>query len=406
MTNESGQQTKSVNLNLGGCPFVYTWNDTVWTEDNNILPQSQDEGRQGSLTDDYYCLYTKPSLTADETYRLAIGEFEQEQSFIDLTKLIIVDHPLETDITVDDSGRVYQFAKPAFFASAQMDTLDVLKMLFAPDSVTVEAEANSKLEMSFQGTSQGTDKWLVLAAHTQAKDLKSGSVRAKNSEAFTDFRLRANQSFVWVPVHQDSLSTVMVDVLWKESSTIDYAELSQKLELPFTVTVPELLSAVHSEEGDVMQKLLVEDGDVMTLSPNQWVTLDFRAPRLAEGMERSFIFASKGYYQLYQNNKANTSGVNDKNIVSEKPKDYALMQNSPNPFNPSTVIQYQLPKDGQVKITLFDILGREVMVLVDDYKTAGSYSYQFNADRLSSGVYIYRMDSGNFHTSKKLTLLK
>ncbi|MBI5464477.1 MAG: hypothetical protein HY966_05950, partial [Ignavibacteriales bacterium] len=316
----------------GGCPFVYTWDDTAWTEDNNILPQSQDEGNRGALTDDYYCLYTKPALTADETYRLAIGEFEQEQSFIDLTKLIIVDHPLETDITVDDSGRVFQFAKPAFFASAQMDTLDVLKMLFAPDSVTVEAEADSRLEMSFQGTSQGTEKWMVLAAHTMVKDVKSGSVRAKNSEAFTDFRLRANQSFVWVPVHQDSVSTVMVDVLWKEFSTIDYAELSQKMELPFTVTVPELLSAVHSEEGDVLQKLTVEDGDLMVLSPNQWVTLDFRAPRLAEGMERSFIFASKGYYQLYQNSKVQTSGVNDKSLVTEIPKDFALMQNSPNPF--------------------------------------------------------------------------
>ncbi|MBI2417286.1 MAG: hypothetical protein HYV28_05175 [Ignavibacteriales bacterium] len=94
------------------CPFIYTWQDSLWVEDNNILPQSQDEGQRGVLTDDYYNLYTKPALTADETYRLAIGEFEQEQSFIDLTKLIIVDHPLETDITVDDSGRVYQFAKP------------------------------------------------------------------------------------------------------------------------------------------------------------------------------------------------------------------------------------------------------------------------------------------------------
>ena len=82
------------------------------------------------------------------------------------------------------------------------------------------------------------------------------------------------------------------------------------------------------------------------------------------------------------------------------------MQNYPNPFNPSTTINYQLPKDGFVTLIIYDILGREVKTLVNEYKAQGRYEVNFNASNLASGVYIYRIKVNDFSTSKKLLLMK
>ena len=82
------------------------------------------------------------------------------------------------------------------------------------------------------------------------------------------------------------------------------------------------------------------------------------------------------------------------------------MTNYPNPFNPTTTIAYQLPKDGRVTIKIFDAIGREVTKLVDEFKPSGRYSVQFDASRLSSGTYFYSIKSGNYFAVKKMLLLK
>jgi len=86
--------------------------------------------------------------------------------------------------------------------------------------------------------------------------------------------------------------------------------------------------------------------------------------------------------------------------------DYTLGQNYPNPFNPSTTIKYSVPELSKVKITLYNLLGEEVATLVNEEKTAGKYSVQFNAASLTSGVYFYRLQAGNFFETKKMILLK
>jgi hypothetical protein len=88
------------------------------------------------------------------------------------------------------------------------------------------------------------------------------------------------------------------------------------------------------------------------------------------------------------------------------PLTYAMYQNFPNPFNPSTMISYDIPKQSYVKLVIYDVLGRRVKTLVDEVKSPGSYKILFDASGLSSGVYIYRITSGNFVQTKKLVLLK
>jgi len=83
-----------------------------------------------------------------------------------------------------------------------------------------------------------------------------------------------------------------------------------------------------------------------------------------------------------------------------------LVQNYPNPFNPSTTIHYEIPNNGFVTLKVYDILGREVKTLVNQYESKGRYDVNFNAVNLASGIYIYRLQSGSFISTKKMLLLK
>ncbi len=88
------------------------------------------------------------------------------------------------------------------------------------------------------------------------------------------------------------------------------------------------------------------------------------------------------------------------------PTIFALYQNYPNPFNPTTKIRYQLPKESKVVIKIYDILGAEVITLLNEKKESGVYEVELNARSLSSGTYIYRIVAGDFVETKKMVLMK
>jgi len=83
-----------------------------------------------------------------------------------------------------------------------------------------------------------------------------------------------------------------------------------------------------------------------------------------------------------------------------------LHQNYPNPFNPSTVIKYEIPRASQIKLEVYDLLGRKVAELENGIKAAGTYQVQFDASQLSSGIYVYRLESEKSVISKKMLLIK
>ncbi len=100
------------------------------------------------------------------------------------------------------------------------------------------------------------------------------------------------------------------------------------------------------------------------------------------------------------------STLSVKNGQDLQPTQFYLAQNHPNPFNPSTVIQFGLPTAARVTIKVSNLLGQEVKTLVDDFMGAGTHQVTFHADGLPSGMYIYRMQSGSFVATKKLVLVK
>ena len=118
----------------------------------------------------------------------------------------------------------------------------------------------------------------------------------------------------------------------------------------------------------------------------------------------SFMFAGTDYNGIWRRTISGVTAVNNNGL--EKPSEFSLEQNYPNPFNPTTTIQYSIPKSGIVKLTVYNSLGETVKILVDNYKEAGTYTINFNASDLTSGIYFYRLSINNFSSVKKMILLK
>jgi len=120
------------------------------------------------------------------------------------------------------------------------------------------------------------------------------------------------------------------------------------------------------------------------------------------------VQSGKYQYRLKQidlDGSYSISSIVEVSILS--PIEFSLAQNYPNPFNPSTTINFSLAKESNVNLKVFDLLGQEIISLVNnEFMTAGSYSYKFDASTLASGTYIYRLEAGDFVQTKKMTLTK
>jgi hypothetical protein len=103
-------------------------------------------------------------------------------------------------------------------------------------------------------------------------------------------------------------------------------------------------------------------------------------------------------------NTPGISGVDDTNY--EQPEDFSLYQNYPNPFNPTTTISFSMPISGSVSLKIFNVIGQEIDELVNEYLPAGSYSFQWHAEKQASGVYFYKLITDSYSEMKKMVLLR
>jgi len=116
-----------------------------------------------------------------------------------------------------------------------------------------------------------------------------------------------------------------------------------------------------------------------------------------------YIYSSTEH-SIYRRLLSESTGINF--ISSEIPSNYSLFQNYPNPFNLSTNIKYQISKNSFVILKVYDLLGREISTLVNELQKAGVYEVQFSNSGLTSGIYFYRMQAGNYSETKKMVYIK
>lgn len=118
----------------------------------------------------------------------------------------------------------------------------------------------------------------------------------------------------------------------------------------------------------------------------------------------NYIYAGTEGHSLWRRPLSDFVGIN--NISTEIPLSYSLCQNYPNPFNPSTNIRYQVKNKEIVKISVFDMLGKEIETLVNEKQSPGTYEVSWNGSAYPSGVYYYKINSGDYSETRKMVLIK
>ena len=115
------------------------------------------------------------------------------------------------------------------------------------------------------------------------------------------------------------------------------------------------------------------------------------------------IFAGTSGGGVFRSLESTTSV---REVAGQLPSSFFLGQNYPNPFNPLTIIEYSLPRSGDVSLIIYNLLGEEVARLVDGFQQAGEYNTNWNASKISSGTYFYRLQAGDFVQTRKMLHLK
>lgn len=118
--------------------------------------------------------------------------------------------------------------------------------------------------------------------------------------------------------------------------------------------------------------------------------------------KNGYLFAGMDYYGFYRSNTPVVVSVENDNLLPS----FYLSQNYPNPFNPSTSIEYSVPSNDYVNLKVYDVLGNEVAILVNEQKQAGNYRVSFDGSKLPSGVYFYSIQTGRFYQVRKMLLIK
>jgi hypothetical protein len=153
--------------------------------------------------------------------------------------------------------------------------------------------------------------------------------------------------------------------------------------------------------------------DLNTVQTNNWDNIGFVNGNGTSSETHSYTFQdhsiTSGKYQFRLKQIDFDGSFEYSNIVEVEigtPDKFILEQNYPNPFNPSTKISWQSPVDAHQKLTVYDLLGNEIATLIDEFRTAGSYETTFSAHQFSSGMYWYKIQIGEFISTKKMVLLK
>lgn len=136
----------------------------------------------------------------------------------------------------------------------------------------------------------------------------------------------------------------------------------------------------------------------------QWYTNESKYPVL--GISYINLLTNGILYNYKQVDYNTETFTNVKDEPNLNVNEFELSQNFPNPFNPSTVINYQISKSSKVTLKVYDIIGNEITTLVNNQQPAGKYTVEFNASNLPSGVYLYRLEAGTFVKTRKMILIK
>ncbi len=459
---------KNCNPKPGGCPFVYVKGlDSNYHADNNILHRSEFTTPGTDITDKYKLRIT-PQVNSGNEIELWLAENENDSSYINQVRFYAIDHPYNTKMGITENNDVvlYDSASVVASDSVMLNSTNITSHVnfFYPDSIPTNGYKNDNLYAHFSYSSgsklidlkknyfkkgipldkKRADKNPELKAKSET-EVKNGPgpgpgnspliyafisdlrnltypiASAKDTGGVLTatsiysnvvskiFARRELNSVVILPLFKDSNKVSNVTINWQSDFQMKYLGIATLQYSGFTSTELPLEKAYYvtsTLDSGISTALTTIDSSYGLVNSNGLIHVTFSAsslPPLGTKYVREYVVEVNGHY-------FGGSGSMYSNMhkpQGQTPYIFKLSQNYPNPFNPSTKINYEIPNDSKVKLVVYDILGREVIKLVNnEFKKTGRYVVDFDGTNLASGVYFYRIEAGNFVQSKKMVLIK
>jgi len=286
------------------------------------------------------------------------------------------------------------------------DSLTITAVSLADTLVAVEFDSNSVPSLVFAENGYGETDIIVTAEDMfglTANDTVHVTVLSVNDAPIEFDLLSPVDSTELVITPNDISQELTLLVTWESSSDIEGDDLSYEFILyngVYGLDTPVLIDTVLSDT--VLHIPYVYIAELIGISGQTSISADW------------VVFTTDGMDTTISNDIWNIL-LDASDVLSIDgevvPDVYALHQNYPNPFNPMTILRYDLPEDTDVRITIYDIMGREARALVNNQQNAGYKSVIWNATNnqgqpVSAGVYLYSIEAANFRKTKKMVLLK
>jgi hypothetical protein len=410
------------------CPVLFAYDGQGFQIDNTLLTACEKSGYVDVVTDYYRVM--RPVAPCGDKVRFQLREMEDEISYINDLSLITVDHPIGTKMACSVDGKVSIYgATEAPLSAIDQNGVDRLADVVAEDGHLFTSPGPGSLIVTFQNS--GADPGVIFFA-SMPKNIcgvigEPGLVEKfiAISDQFPEKQPYCKVEFLdeqgnWIEdqtlptrerpepltvtgmVAKSASDTILtMRLTWANSYTTDVicrqipsTEQFQQHTWPISRYT---LVGRQSINGD----LTYAENHTLVLKKGDIAEFDFAVPPLDDAdVSRDYIVRAVGRYQ------PDYSGYG--NLL---PKETELFNNYPNPFNPTTAIEYDIPQVTRVTLDVFNILGQNIATLVNETQSAGRYQAVWNGtdangQPVASGTYFYRLRTDTFVSTKKMVLLK
>nr|MBN2278089.1 VCBS repeat-containing protein [candidate division Zixibacteria bacterium] len=402
------------------CPVLYSYDGTSFVEENPLLTACELSGYSDIVTD--YYLVTKPVVPRDGRVVFQLRELEDEITYLDNLELITVDHDGMTRAGCTVDGQIFTFRSSSEPISViDQDGKDWTEAVTAADNILFHADQSGYLMVTFPAS--GSNTGLSFSSPQKPPCLYDNPTRKIAAEEIPNTLMveRLTSSGNWVTLPDIPFRTnpgaayIMSDIQPGEET----ANLTVRISWNGRFATDEIRQYIPADEKAVIREYEASDFRMQTVNPSakirtgfdgseavvlekgDLIELSFKVENLSDNsIVRDFIIRATGRYQP------------DYTVYSHLvPAQFRLHDNYPNPFNPATIISYDLPVAAPVNLDIYNVLGQRVRSLVDDIQPAGHHNVRWDGtdyagSQVASGIYFYRLTAGDYTSSKKMILQK
>ena len=404
-SNAFGSDTKTYQLSCQYSSFASLAFETngVLKDENPILVSSVNN--PGVDVTDCYMInkeITPENQTEDKTgnvIKFSIHETDQAKGHTDLDQVELWEVKANKNefVAVTEEGEVISYRKLEMPNQIILnDSLDITNVLADRDELKLAVKKGDRIKFSRSGNSSGNNDELYSVIYAQLYNAEDLSAVNNNLNDLYYFRPQPSTVCKKIKV----IPSGDIEIKFTEDLLIDYFALV-KNEKTAKAEKLNLLSAEHSKAGEIASLFAAADKQYGEILPGEEIKFKYEAKPNSNNDNTAYILKAVGKYE-----KAGLLKEGNHETISGLPKETTLYDNYPNPFNPTAKISFSLPQKSEIKLKVFDVLGREIQILAEGIYEAGKYEVEFNASNLPSGVYFYNLTSGTNSITKKMLLMK